>query len=83
VPKEGISVQDLAKKLNLDVNIVRRIMTHAATYHIFYQPELDYFVHTASSRILTEGEGMRNWCLMGIGETMPATFKVRLLHPIG
>ncbi|KAJ5263651.1 hypothetical protein N7478_011256 [Penicillium angulare] len=76
VPKEGISVQDLAKKVNLDVNIVRRIMTHAATYHVFYQPELDYFVHTASSRILTEGEGMRNWCLMGIGETLPATFKI-------
>ncbi|KAJ5730262.1 S-adenosyl-L-methionine-dependent methyltransferase [Penicillium malachiteum] len=76
VPKEGISVQDLAAKVNLDENIVRRIMCHAATYHIFFQSELDYFVHTASSRLLVESEGMRNWLMMGIGETLPATHRI-------
>ncbi|KAJ5707274.1 S-adenosyl-L-methionine-dependent methyltransferase [Penicillium malachiteum] len=76
VPKEGISVQDLAAKVNLDVNIVRRIMCHATTYHIFFQSELDYFVHTASSRLLVESEGMRNWLMMGVGETLPATHRI-------
>ncbi|KAJ5538729.1 hypothetical protein N7494_008208, partial [Penicillium frequentans] len=76
VPKEGIYVQDLAGKLNLNENIVRRLMAHAATYHVFFQSERDYFVHTASSRLLAENEGMRNWILMGVGETMPATFRI-------
>lgn len=62
--------------LNLNENIVRRLMAHAATYHVFFQSERDYFVHTASSRLLAENEGMRNWILMGVGETMPATYRV-------
>lgn len=57
-------------------------MAHAATYHVFFQSERDYFVHTASSRLLAENEGMRNWILMGVGETMPATFKVWVYHLI-
>lgn len=57
-------------------------MAHAATYHVFFQSERDYFVHTASSRLLAESEGMRNWILMGVGETMPATFRVRIIWQV-
>ncbi|KAJ5721473.1 O-methyltransferase family 2 [Penicillium malachiteum] len=76
VPEEGISVPDLAKKIKMDENIVRRLMSHAATYHVFFQSRPDYFIHTASSQLLAENEGMQNWCLFGLGETMPAAFRI-------
>ncbi|KAJ5106406.1 hypothetical protein N7456_003081 [Penicillium angulare] len=76
VPKEGIDITDLAKKLNLDQNIVRRLMAHAATYHVFFQPERDYFVHTASSRLLAENDGMRSWLLTGIEESLAASMRI-------
>ncbi|KAJ5084748.1 S-adenosyl-L-methionine-dependent methyltransferase [Penicillium alfredii] len=75
-PNEGCSVQDLARKLNLSDNVVRRLLSHAATYRVFFQARPDFFVHTASSRVLSENEGMRNWILIGLGETMPGTFRI-------
>ena len=56
-------------------------MAHAATYHIFFQSDRDYFVHTASSRLLAENEGMRNWLLMGLEEVLPAAYRVKHYLP--
>lgn len=75
-PSEGITIKDLAERVNRNDNIVRRLMSHAATYHIFFQEKPDFFIHTAGSRVLTENEGMRSWMLVGLGETMPGALKV-------
>lgn len=75
-PSEGTTIKDLAQRVNRNENIVRRLMSHAATYHVFFQEKRDFFIHTAGSRILTENEGMRSWMLVGLGETMPGALKV-------
>ena len=75
-PSEGTTIKDLAQRVSRNENIVRRLMSHAATYHVFFQEKPDFFIHTAGSRILTENEGMRSWMLVGLGETMPAALKV-------
>ncbi|CRL28936.1 O-methyltransferase, COMT, eukaryota [Penicillium camemberti] len=74
-PSEGITIKDLAERVNRNENIVRRLMSHAATYHVFFQEKPDFFIHTAGSRVLTENEGMRSWMLVGLGETMPGALK--------
>lgn len=75
-PSEGTTIKDLAQRVNRNENIVRRLMSHAATYHVFFQEKPDFFIHTAGSRVLTENEGMRSWMLVGLGETMPGALKV-------
>ncbi|KAJ5780072.1 hypothetical protein N7457_005232 [Penicillium paradoxum] len=75
-PSEGATIKDLAHRVNRSENIVRRLVSHAATYHVFFQDKPDFFIHTAGSRILTENEGMRSWMLVGLGETMPGALKI-------
>lgn len=75
-PLQGTTVQDLANKLNLKESIVRRLLAHSATYHIFYQTSPGFFVHTAASKVLAQNDGMRKWILIGAEETLPATLKV-------
>ena len=76
-PPRGTKVQDLANKLNLRESLIRRLLAHCATHHIYYQASPDFFVHTAASKVLTENEGMRKWILIGAEELIPATLKVR------
>ena len=75
-PSQGSTVQDLASRLNLQEGLVRRLLAHCATHHIYYQTEHDFFVHTAASTVLKENEGMRKWILIGAEELIPATLKV-------
>lgn len=75
-PSNGTTVQELAGRLDLSENLVRRLMCHAATYHVFFQSEPDFFVHTAGSRVLAENEGMRSWVLVGLREVMPGALRV-------
>ena len=42
-PPQGISVQDLAKKLNLRGSLIRRLLSHCATHRIYYQASPDFF----------------------------------------
>ncbi|GAM41030.1 O-methyltransferase [Talaromyces pinophilus] len=72
-PAEGTSVQNLASKLQLSENLVRRLLSHSATYHIYHESSPDYFVHTAASRTLSENNGMRQWILIGREETLAGT----------
>ncbi|KAL8840146.1 MAG: hypothetical protein Q9176_003994 [Flavoplaca citrina] len=74
-PSQGSTVQDLASRLDLRDGLVRRLLAHCATHHIYYQTEHDFFVHTAASTVLKENEGMRNWILIGAEELIPATLK--------
>lgn len=71
----AVAIKYLARRVNRNENIVRRLISHAATYHVFFQEKPDFFIHTAGSRILTENEGMRSWMLVGLGETMPGALK--------
>ncbi|KAI4095257.1 MAG: hypothetical protein LQ339_007316 [Xanthoria mediterranea] len=74
-PSGGITVQDLAGRLNLREGLVSRLLAHCATHHIYYQAAQDFFIHTAASRVLKENEGMRKWILIGAEELIPATLK--------
>ncbi|KAI4147626.1 MAG: hypothetical protein LQ341_001753 [Variospora aurantia] len=74
-PSRGTTVQDLAGRVNLREGLVRRLLAHCATHHIYYQADQDFFVHTAASRVLKENEGMRKWILIGAEELIPATLK--------
>ncbi|KAJ6129319.1 S-adenosyl-L-methionine-dependent methyltransferase, partial [Penicillium capsulatum] len=75
-PNEGISVPDLAQRIGLNEDLLRRLLSNIATYHIFFQSEPDFFVHTAGSRIICENEGMRSWMLLGMSEVMPSCLKI-------
>lgn len=77
-PSEGTTVQDLANKLHLSEDIVGRLLSHSATYHIYYESSPGYFVHTAASRALSDNGGMRQYYMVGCEETLPATLKVKL-----
>ncbi|KAL8723379.1 MAG: hypothetical protein Q9225_000295 [Loekoesia sp. 1 TL-2023] len=74
-PPKGSTVQDLAQKLELREDLVRRLLAHCTTHHVYYEAERDFFVHTAASRVLAEEEGMRMWVLIGAEELLPATLK--------
>lgn len=74
-PPQGSTVQDLAHKLDLRESLVRRLLAHCSTYHVYYQASPDHFVHTAASKLLAENDGMRNWFLIGAQETLPGTLK--------
>ena len=75
-PPQGTTVQDLANKLSLRDSLVRRLIAHCATHHVYYQALDDFFVHTAASKVLAENEGMRKWVLIGAEELIPATLRV-------
>lgn len=81
-PRDGVTVEDLANKLKLRESLVRRLLAHCATYHIYYQASPDYFVHTAASKVLAENDGMRKWVLIGAEETLPGTLKVCVHRPL-
>ncbi|KAL2836999.1 S-adenosyl-L-methionine-dependent methyltransferase [Aspergillus pseudoustus] len=71
-PDQGTTVTDLAKSANLSPSIVRRLLKHSATYHIFYESEADFFVHTAASRALSKDQGIRDLVEFFIEEGTPA-----------
>ena len=79
-PPHGTTVQHLANNLGLPESLIRRLLAHCATHHIYYQASLDYFVHTAASKMLAENDGMRKWILIGAEELIPATLKVRIAN---
>lgn len=81
-PREGISIHDLALRCSLNENFLRRLLSHAATYHIFFQSQPDFFIHTAGSRVISENEGMRTWLLLGLGEVIPGCLRVCFISHI-
>jgi hypothetical protein len=57
---------------------VGRIIRHAATMRIFYEPEPGMVAHTKASRMLAS-EDMRDWARAGTEELGSAAGKVRFL----
>ena len=78
-PLHGPTVREISKLLTLRESLVRRLLAHCATHHIFYEETNDFFVHTAASRLLAESKGMREWILIGAEELIPATLQVRAI----
>ncbi|KAL8743969.1 MAG: hypothetical protein Q9190_003738 [Brigantiaea leucoxantha] len=79
-PPQGTSIQDLAKKLCLRESLIKRLVAHCATHHIYFQASPDFFEHTAASKVLAENDGMRKWILIGAEELIPATLKGWSVH---
>ena len=55
--------------------MVRRIIRHAAAYHVFHEPEVGFVEHTAASKMLAISSPMRQWVLMMAEELWPAASK--------
>ena len=55
--------------------MVRRILRHAAAYHVFREPEIGFVEHTAASKMLATSPPMRQWVLMMAEELWPAASK--------
>ncbi|KAL2795457.1 hypothetical protein BJX66DRAFT_337016 [Aspergillus keveii] len=75
-PEEGTTVSALAASLHLPETLVRRLLSHSATYHIYQEAAPDFFVHTAASRLLAGNAGVRDWVRIGCEELLPATFRI-------
>lgn len=67
----------LASASGLREEMVRRIVRHAAAYHIFREPRKGFIEHTAASKMLAVNPQMRQWILMVTEEMWPAATKVR------
>ena len=62
VPLAGsISYQDLAKKVNVPMLNLRRLIRHAMTNHIFHEPQKGYVAHSRTSRLLVENAALNAW----------------------
>lgn len=68
VPLSGtISYEDLTAKveaandLSIGVLTLRRLIRHAITNHVFYEPSKGQVAHTRTSRLLLEDETLKNW----------------------
>ncbi|KAL3471617.1 S-adenosyl-L-methionine-dependent methyltransferase [Aspergillus californicus] len=75
-PEKGATVSELAESLKLRENVVRRLLAHSATHHIFYEAKPDFYVHTAASRLLCQNQGIRDWVCVGAEEVIPGTLKI-------
>ncbi|KAL4876386.1 S-adenosyl-L-methionine-dependent methyltransferase [Aspergillus karnatakaensis] len=75
-PEQGATVSDIALSAGLRESLVRRLLAHAATYHVFFEAEPDFYVHTAASRLLCQSQPVRDWVYAGWDEMMPAAFKL-------
>lgn len=58
--------------------MVGRIIRHAATMRIFYEPEPGVIAHTKASRMLASDD-MRDWARAGTEELGSAAGKVKFL----
>lgn len=79
-PPEGATVQELAAKVDGDADLIRRLMAHAATFHVFHQTAPGHFVHTASSKVLVENEYVQARLRSRAAEAVPATTKVVVIN---
>ncbi|KAF4633506.1 hypothetical protein G7Y89_g4613 [Cudoniella acicularis] len=55
------SFTEIAESCSLDELDVRRILRHAMTKRIFYEPRKGIVAHTAASRLLVEDSQMSDW----------------------
>lgn len=77
-PGGKISFADIAKSTGISEQIVCRLMRHAMTMRIFYEPEPGFVSHTKASRILADPIAS-DWLKAGTDEMWPAAVHVGLL----
>lgn len=62
VPVEGtISYSDLGQKVGLSESRTSRLLKHAYTMMIFYEPQKGFVAHTATSAVLVKNVDLRAW----------------------
>lgn len=76
VPLTGsITFAEIAAKAGLDEAVVTRLLRHAMTYHVFYEPILGQIAHTVSSVALCQSDSVKDWLDMTFEEWGPASVK--------
>ena len=79
VPSGGsLSFAEIAEKTGLAEQMVARLLRHAITMRIFYEPEPGVVAHTKASKILTDPV-TNDWLRAGTEEMWPAATKVSRL----
>ncbi|KAF4449245.1 S-adenosyl-L-methionine-dependent methyltransferase [Fusarium albosuccineum] len=74
VPVDGqVSFEEISDRTGIELQIVRRLLRHAATMRIFREPAPGQIAHTKASKALT-GPHMNDFLKVGSGEIWPATF---------
>ena len=58
---EEATFTEISNACGLNEQIVRRILRHAMTKHIFKEPRKGVVTHTAASRLLAENAQIRDW----------------------
>lgn len=71
-----MSFADIAKKTPLTEQMVGRLLRHAMTMRIFYEPEPGMVAHTRASKILADPV-TNDWLRTGTEEMWPAAAKAR------
>jgi hypothetical protein len=72
---DGISYPDLASRVDLDEQMLRRLIRHAITMRIFAERVPGFVSHTSVSKKLMDAP-MRAWLGTGAKELWPAATKV-------
>lgn len=69
---EEASFGQISQSCGLAEPIVRRILRHAMTKHIFCEPRKGVVAHTAASRLLAQDEQMHDWVGSSTDDLWPA-----------
>jgi 6-hydroxytryprostatin B O-methyltransferase len=77
VPQTGdISFAEIGQKVGLSESRVRRLLRHAMTYYIFYEPRTGYVAHTATSMVPIKNPLMKPWVAHNTDESARASVRV-------
>ncbi|KAK2749379.1 hypothetical protein FQN57_006311 [Myotisia sp. PD_48] len=76
VPLGGqVSYADIAQEVGLSESMIKRVVRHAMTMHIFYEPEPGMVAHTKVSKLLRLPH-LHDWVGTGSEEMWPAAVKL-------
>ncbi|KAI9727413.1 MAG: hypothetical protein M1834_008419 [Cirrosporium novae-zelandiae] len=71
-----VSFAEVAAKAKVDEVQCRRIMRHAMTNNIFYEPKPGFVTHTAESSLLVRSPSLAAWVGYTCEDTFPASAKM-------
>ncbi|PCH05686.1 O-methyltransferase, family 2 [Penicillium occitanis (nom. inval.)] len=75
-----ISYAQLAKERSVDEDLLKRILRHAMTNRIFYEPESGLVAHTCVSALLVRSKSLNDWIGYTLEETYPSSAKLVEVH---
>ncbi|KAL4952517.1 S-adenosyl-L-methionine-dependent methyltransferase [Aspergillus filifer] len=76
----AISYTELARKANVNEDILKRMLRHAMTNRLFVELIPNYVAHSASSALLLKSQALKDWVGYCSEETYPASAKVVEAH---